>query len=121
MRISDWSSDVCSSDLGIHKIHRAASPEHRNSAISIDRCDAGFPRRRCRGSIARQVARLLLDSSWPPLPASPPAVCEHPATVVYGCGFSARLDPMTVHGSVPGNEWSSEEGLGGEEGGSRGK
>src|SRR3546814_3666816 len=98
MRISDWSSDVCSSDLGIHKIHRAASPEHRNSAISIDRCDAGFPRRRCRGSIARQVARLLLDSSWPPLPASPPAVCEHPATVVYGCGFRARLDPMYVHG-----------------------
>src|SRR3546814_2024195 len=83
MRISDGSSDVCASDP----------------------CDAGFPRRRCRGSIARQVARLLLDSSWPSLPASPPAVCEHPATVVYGCGFRARLDPMYVHGSVAENAW----------------
>src|SRR3546814_10317197 len=32
MRISDWSSDVCSSDLGAGAVHRHAAAQHRGPA-----------------------------------------------------------------------------------------
>src|SRR3546814_18295438 len=35
MRISDWSSDVCSSDLGLRAMHDQA---HRIHPVAIDQC-----------------------------------------------------------------------------------
>src|SRR3546814_5507285 len=66
MRISDWSSDVCSSDLGPRrrtlpdpaaprdrKICRGQGPRHR----SLDRRDAPAPAARCIGEIGRASCR----------------------------------------------------------------
>src|SRR3546814_8818404 len=51
MRISDWSSDVCSSDLVTHVLHHVARLRHRAEPAVAERTDQrlqiGFVDRRC--------------------------------------------------------------------------
>src|SRR3546814_12460826 len=63
MRISDWSSDVCSSDLGLHPQRPCAieMQEHRASARIRAQVAAVFiqPRLQLRPFLRRQRAALL--------------------------------------------------------------
>src|SRR3546814_7920395 len=43
MRISDWSSDVCSSDLGLeHLLHRRGRPHEQGARIRIEQQQIAF-------------------------------------------------------------------------------
>src|SRR3546814_11153354 len=80
MRISDWSSDVCSSDLSRHDVreHRAAvSDGQLYRGPSPDDCERLVRRRRRRGDTIpdgpvyqvtsmREHRRAEDDESWPP-------------------------------------------------------
>src|SRR3546814_3189331 len=56
MRISDWSSDVCSSDLGVERAHR------RHERDSLPRRNIGGERFAQRGEVTdRQHASLSFD------------------------------------------------------------
>src|SRR3546814_7237946 len=54
MRISDWSSDVCSSDLPVVSGGRILTPAFADQAIADGRCDMVF--------VARSV---IADPEWP--------------------------------------------------------
>src|SRR3546814_14654602 len=43
MRISDWSSDVCSSDLTTHQTHVQGPNDHARAATSLDGHIPGLP------------------------------------------------------------------------------
>src|SRR3546814_1162995 len=51
LRISDWSSDVCSSDLGARRGSRRAGAGRRASSADGRRRDAAAPQRRDRKSV----------------------------------------------------------------------
>src|SRR3546814_8401136 len=55
MRISDWSSDVCSSDLNSHAVHMGA---HANTAMGFPGYDAHVP------PSAATTARVLRDQGY---------------------------------------------------------
>src|SRR3546814_14475028 len=66
MRISDWSSDVCSSDLAAARV--VADAEHAHLAGRVGLCDEAADLRRAdvqRGyqSVLRQVRLLLVPGS----------------------------------------------------------
>src|SRR3546814_17317096 len=94
MRISDWSSDVCSSDLRHHRRHSVPVPEGRprsadQHAVSASRVDRrGHPRpvRRLSERQARAGSRRLQD----------PVDLERPETdrksVGQGKSVSVRVD-----------------------------
>src|SRR3546814_20807662 len=67
MRISDWSSDVCSSDLQLLGIKRSTDRHAAHRAGRAGRLVAALPR--CR---RRQLAHLLVvEDCHPPEPRSP--------------------------------------------------
>src|SRR3546814_2952907 len=54
MRISDWSSDVCSSDLQPHRLHRSSVPHRRPERPVLQHVPA-------RGVVEYAVAAAVLD------------------------------------------------------------
>src|SRR3546814_10060285 len=73
MRISDWSSDVCSSDLGLAGTQAAARPEGAEVLVAEDRgvARARLPEVRAEGpgdqAAARHQAALRADQGSQPL------------------------------------------------------
>src|SRR3546814_8699995 len=70
MRISDWSSDVCSSDLGGDQLDHRLFPRHRRARLG-----AGPSRRRADGAglcLGRGDAGRRLAQRQPFLAAQPP-------------------------------------------------
>src|SRR3546814_21082825 len=68
MRISDWSSDVCSSDLGDHALQIVGALDDRGAALGIILdmllrpaiiLDAAIAQRRQAGDGPRQLDRLV--------------------------------------------------------------
>src|SRR3546814_12604379 len=56
MRISDWSSDVCSSDLGLEELRRIGACPHLARTASHDPCQLPEPGR----SVDRRLAEAAL-------------------------------------------------------------
>src|SRR3546814_3964621 len=69
MRISDWSSDVCSSDLGLHydvlcRPHQSfcgKTPDCKNARAQFSGADRCFPDRRGTGTTYPQGLYLLCN------------------------------------------------------------
>src|SRR3546814_9529803 len=67
MRISDWSSDVCSSDLAVQGAARALA--RRQDRAAVDRHRSRCARRRSRRSEERRVGKECVStcrSRWSP-------------------------------------------------------
>src|SRR3546814_2476337 len=64
MRISDWSSDVCSSDLRSGRAHRLLSRQRRFESLHDPRWDR---ERRCRGSVRVGVSTRLQAKGKAPM------------------------------------------------------
>src|SRR3546814_20966985 len=106
MRISDWSSDVCSSDLGSGEDGDAAAKDEDEKAASADEQDGDEP-------------TFVVDTQTPVVAAGEPLVVEIPAgapveyvqtesgrvAMAYFSGFMARLD--NVRNAL--RAWRSEE------------
>src|SRR3546814_777871 len=110
MRISDWSSDVCSSDLGRHPPLRGGAVFGRDRIrarhLADRRADAGAP---CRHQAPGGAPRWLTSTrkrstsrsspplwpstprSTPPSPAAPPATATPPS-----CGSPRRSAPTRL-------------------------
>src|SRR3546814_1099348 len=95
MRISDWSADVCSSDLGNGRgghSRRAAAPIR--GRVSPERC------RGCGGLAAGSrggVARMSNLSLWPIGNCQVSALVDEAAGLVWGC--QPRVDRSEEHTS----------------------
>src|SRR3546814_11742760 len=88
MRISDWSSDVCSSDLNRTHLFesRLRSFTHDASELRNGRSGQRYP-----------IRRFLLPSLSPPLPSAPlhptsSTLSEDRKSVVSGKSVSVRVD-----------------------------
>src|SRR3546814_6314716 len=62
MRISDWSSDVCSSDLETYEVgdqmSASLAPQYQTCARSPATCCAGLPRFQCRNRNRMRASKL---------------------------------------------------------------
>src|SRR3546814_14455950 len=89
MRIRDWSSDVCSSDLRLDRAHRQPVPDH----LARDRLGALGPDQRAR--MAHRKAAVTDQILHPARQVAPAHQIRHMAdrkSVVAGKSVSVRLD-----------------------------
>src|SRR3546814_14039517 len=110
MRISDWSSDVCSSDLGeLVAVHAAAIVAHRDEALAaVAQGDLGAP-----GAGVDGVLHQLLDGGGRPLDhlAGGDAVDQIGGQQTEGHGV-LRLAPRTPESPARGfgaEVWKEEK------------
>src|SRR3546814_13526323 len=91
MRISDWSSDVCSSDLASSApASRAARPARRNASSAARSALAGLQCGECRQLFLRRLALVLR------LPLRAPLAVDRLARFVPRHHQPARLPHLTV-------------------------
>src|SRR3546814_12678831 len=86
MRISDWSSDVCSSDLVQHRMggHERAAP-------------IGIPRHGGRVDAAARPAAHATEHGAPVVPLLPAAFRR----AALGCAHARAVSPLPMAGSPP--------------------
>src|SRR3546814_11530285 len=94
MRISDWSSDVCSSDLRVYSKWRYV-PEV-DAFFGITNVDLGFVLYRLDRSAAAPAPAVLhtvaADSPQQPPAPAPAGAPKDRKSVVYGKSVSVRVD-----------------------------
>src|SRR3546814_3617217 len=109
MRISDWSSDVCSSDLGaLHRRRGGNAQQHAARLSRPDNVDTGLIalHGKCRW---RPAARQLLDTDSPARSGAYAASLRDINSVKSRTCFVLRVSPCVRSQSVPRSEEHTSE------------
>src|SRR3546814_12515973 len=122
MRISDWSSDVCSSDLlpgsSIAWVHREAEADHKRLAAELERIVQGAIRaltgvgdRRFQANSAPVTLDATVAGAIAAVPAAPPAPATiRAAVLVDGRQGGARDHRRLVGGGDAAGRLQPERG-----------
>src|SRR3546814_19465757 len=93
MRISDWSSDVCSSDLSGGGRRGIAHPPERRASGAGQISSAASP---VRGPAVRAIRRLWVAGQEPTLSASP--------SYAYQVAVDPAVSRRSLHPAIPGKQ-----------------
>src|SRR3546814_15576775 len=93
MRISDWSSDVCSSDLHLYSFTRGSTTEYSRSVIRLTRMNIAAKISTIPSTVGKSRAWIAVTSSRP-MPGQEKIVSVNTdrKSVVSGKSVSVRVD-----------------------------